>query len=161
MLFPEMGLLRTLALEGEPSDKDAARATRLFGSDEWERIFRLRKDPESGVDGWAARKAYLNLLRWRLQAQLGYRWTHPLEVRNLHNRPVYEMVFATDHDAGTRIMSALYSRAEIQMDALMKDARAEASGKPRLFPLSQVPAPAPTYVYDPPFDPELFPNIMG
>ena len=43
MLFPTSGLLRTLSLRSEPSAADVARATRLFGSDQWQAVFEARR----------------------------------------------------------------------------------------------------------------------
>jgi uncharacterized protein DUF6531 len=140
-------------------DRDAARATRLFGTEEWKRIYELRRDPGSSVDGWAARRAYLNLLRWRLK-DLGYKWTMPLEFRNLQNRPVYEMIFATAHEAGERIMRSLYGRAEIQLDAKREDALAHARGQPRLFALDDLSVEPRKFEYLEPFPPDEFPRVV-
>jgi three-Cys-motif partner protein len=80
LLFPSGGLVRTLALEEEQlTDSDAERATRLFGTDAWDPIYQRRVREE--LTGAEAREEYVNLLRWRLEQDLGYRWTHPLEIR--------------------------------------------------------------------------------
>jgi hypothetical protein len=50
-------------------------------------------------------------MRWRLESVLGYRWTHTFEVRNERGGPIYHMIFATDNEAGHRIMAHLYNRA--------------------------------------------------
>jgi hypothetical protein len=63
-------------------------------------------------------------MRWRLENVLGYRWTHPLEIVNLGGTPIYHMIFATDHDAGTRIMTSVYNRAASEIPAMRKAARA-------------------------------------
>ena len=35
-----------------------------------------------------AREKYVNLMRWRLESSLGYRFTHPFELRNLRDVPL-------------------------------------------------------------------------
>lgn len=159
LLFNDMGLLRTLALNEELPERAAARATRLFGTEKWRRIYELRRDSVSSVGGWEARRGYLNLLRWRLK-DLGYRWTMPLEFRNLQNRPMYEMIFATAHEAGERIMRSIYGRAEVQLDAKREDALALARGEPRLFPLDDLGVEPREYEYLEPFPPNQFPETV-
>jgi hypothetical protein len=70
-----------------------------------------------------AREEYVNLMRWRLQTVLGYVWTHPLEVLNERGGPLYHMIFATDHDAGDRIMRHLYAQAAADFPAMREAAR--------------------------------------
>ena len=99
MLFPSAGLVRTLALEeGKMSANDEARATHLFGSEQWRAIYDARaQDKISAAD---AREEYVNLMRWRLERELGYRFTHAFELKNTNGVPVYHMIFATDNDVG-------------------------------------------------------------
>jgi three-Cys-motif partner protein len=154
MLFPTSGLLRTLSLRSEPSVADVARATRLFGSDQWRAVFEARR--KNSIDGGQARAAYLNLMRWRLEKVLGYAQTHPLEIRNLQGGPIYDMIFATDHHAGTSIMSHLYSRASEEIPAMRQAARDEMAGVLRLFDVVGEAEPAPGYRYEAPIAPEDF-----
>lgn len=150
MLFPTSGLLRTLSLKTPPSEADTARATRLFGSDQWQAIFQARK--AGRLDGAGARAAYRNLMRWRLEKVLGYQQTHPLEIRNLQGGPIYDMVFATDHQAGTRIMGHLYSRAADEIPQMRQAILDERAGALRLFePETE---PLGTYTYEAPIPPE-------
>jgi three-Cys-motif partner protein len=151
MLFPSGGLVRTLALQEEKlSIRDELRATRLFGSDSWRRIYERRL--QARLDGADAREEYVNLMRWRLERDLGYRWTHPLELRNTHGVPLYHMIFATDNEAGTRIMEHIYRRAAARMPAMQQEALDRARGQIPLD-LGLEPDPAPTYRYEPPWEP--------
>ena len=55
-------------------------ATRLFGTDRWRAIYELRV--AGAITRAEAREEYVNLMRWRLERDLGYRFTHPLELKN-------------------------------------------------------------------------------
>lgn len=105
---------------------DYERATHLFGTEEWRLVFEARR--KGVIGGREAREGYLNLMRWRLENVLGYTQTHPLEIRSLQGRPLYNMIFATDHPAGTGIMSFLYKKAASEIPAMRQAARDRAAG---------------------------------
>jgi three-Cys-motif partner protein len=152
MLFPTAGIVRTMALDGQPiSTTDVARATRLFGTDVWRHIYegRLR----SRLSAAEAREEYLNLMRWRLENDLGYRWTHPLLLQNTRGVPLYHMIFGTDNQAGTNIMAHLYSVAARTIPAMRQEARDRASGQQTLD--LDYTSQAATYTYAPPWDPPV------
>ena len=151
MLFPSAGLMRTLALdEWKVTPADEERATRLFGDVSWRAIYELRlADRLTGAD---AREEYVNLMRSRLERVLGYRWTHPLELKTTGGIPVYHMIFATDHDAGTRIMEHLYRTAAAEIPAMRKEAADRAAGQQTLD-LGFEPPPGAGYRYEPPWEP--------
>lgn len=124
MLFPSGGLIRTLALDPEKlREADAHRATRLFGTDGWRPIYEARRANEIG--GSTARDGYVNLMRWRLERDLKYEWTHPLEIKNMRGNPIYHMILATDNEAGTKIMSDLYSEAAKRIPKMREEAQAQ------------------------------------
>ena len=100
MLFPTQGLIRTLTLKKLLAESDARRASRLFGSDTWRAIYDSRRRNE--FSGEQASVEYLNLMRYRLERDLGYRWTHPLAIKNLRGRLIYHMIFATDNGPGPK-----------------------------------------------------------
>lgn len=86
MLFPTSGIVRTLALdEAKVTDEDKARASRLFGSEQWLPIYDLRATGE--ISAVEAREEYVNLMRWRLERDLGYRFAHPFELKNTGAAP--------------------------------------------------------------------------
>lgn len=152
MLFPTQGIVRTLALEQEKVTKaDVARATRLFGTDQWQAIYNLRtSDLITGVE---AREEYVNLIRWRLERVLGYRFTHPFELNNTRGGTLYHMIFATDNDAGTRIMETIYRNAAQRLPAMLQEARDRASGQQVLdLGLDQRTGDI-GYRYEPPWEP--------
>lgn len=115
MLFADGMFPRTLPLDGLASPAVGAKLTTMYGSPAWEAIYHARV--EGRLEAAEAREEYLNLMRWRLEKVLGYRWTHPLEFRNEHGVPLYHMVFATDHEVGTKIMTWIYSSARRRFPA--------------------------------------------
>lgn len=72
--------IRTLPRDGRVRPEDATKLTLMYGTDHWQRIYRGRF--EGTLSPGYAREEYVNLMRWRLEHVLGYRWTHPLEIFN-------------------------------------------------------------------------------
>ena len=104
-------------------------------------IYNARR--EAAISGSEARELYLNLMRWRLENELGYKWTHPLELKNLGGTSIYYMIFATCDAAGDRIMRHLYNKAANQFPHMQNEARQrlrqiedDATGVQRLFDIS-------------------------
>jgi hypothetical protein len=77
-------------------------------------------------------------MRWRLAHDLGYQRTHVLEFKNSRSTPLYHMVFASDHDAGDKIMAGLYATAANRNQDMAQDAIAHKTGVRRLFAASEV-----------------------
>jgi three-Cys-motif partner protein len=154
MLFPTSGIVRTLALEEEKvSDADIARATRLFGTEEWKPIHKLRLANE--ISAAEAREEYVNLMRWRLERVLGYRYAHPFELKNTKGSTLYHMIFATDNGAGTRIMAAIYANAAKRLPDMLEDARNRIRGQQALdLGLEPIESEA-GYQYEPPWEPRF------
>src|SRR5262249_54266222 len=93
ILFTAPGLMRTLAYdESKVRPEDYARISRLFGTDAWRAIHDLKL--RGKIRPARAREEYLNLLRWRLEGDLDYDSTHPIELMNTRGSPLYHMVFA-------------------------------------------------------------------
>lgn len=152
MLFPTSGIVRTLALdEAKVSGEDEARATRLFGCEQWRPIYELRAADE--ITAAEAREEYANLMRWRLENDLGYRFTHPFELKNTRGGTLYHMIFATDNDAGTRIMEAIYADAAKRIPEMLQEAKDRARGQQALDLGIELSASAETYHYEPPWEP--------
>ena len=151
MLFPTSGIVRTLALDKEKlSGSDEERADRLFGTNCWRSIYDLRIADR--IDAAEAREEYVNLMRWRLQRELGYRFTHPFEVKNTKGVSLYHMIFATDNDAGTSIMEHIYNKAAQNMPEMRKEARDRAQGQTALD--IETEAPGSGYRHEPPWEPQ-------
>lgn len=139
LLFAQPMFTRLLKVNGDQvRPQDAEAITALFGFEGWQKIYEARL--AESIEPGQAREEYLNLMRWRLETQLGYKWTHPLEVRNEKNHIIYYMIFATDHEAGNRIMSNVYAQAAAEFPAMReyalrrrKQQQAEQSGVMSLF----------------------------
>lgn len=144
--------------------------TQMLGTDAWRHIADGRR--RGLLTSTQAREEWVNLMRWRLQDELGYAKSHPFTMRNTAGREIYDMIFTSDHDAGDRIMTHLYGKAESEHEemrqhalALRRDRRAEERGDVALFPLTpEMVSPAATsyeasYVYEPPHKPYRLPGL--
>jgi three-Cys-motif partner protein len=152
MLFPEPMFVRFLRTNGGEVEPDhERRITDMYGTDEWFHIYRARLDGR--LTPAEARTEYVNLMRWRPQAVLGYTWTHTLEVHNEPGRPIYHLIFATDHDAGDRIMRHLYSRALNKCPNMRRQAIDQRRGALRLFDDAESRDQPEEYRYEPPWPP--------
>jgi len=157
------------ALGGD--DLDAAlrysnRVTDMFGDDSWlQAYYAWQRGLLSPTD---FREELANLMRWRLEHALGYKVTHEFEMKNTVGSPIYRMIFATDNEAGDRIMSHIYGTAAAKRPKMQAEARAaaqavrEAQGKvtqPGLFdPLPRAVKDVALYVHEPPHPPYELPD---
>lgn len=133
--------------------------TDMIGSEEWIPIVKdLRAEilTPAEANAW-----WLNLFQWRLQHVLGYRHTYSFTMKNTSGRDIYEMVFATDHSAGDRIMRSLYGKALARHSAmrqhalaLRREQRLEVVGADALFSLTPDMVAAPAVVDDQVYDPQ-------
>jgi three-Cys-motif partner protein len=120
------------------------RVSTMYGDEDWKRIqsalWRRHITPAE------YRAEMINLMRVKLQYNLGYAFTHRIPMQMLPNKmTIFEMVFATDHWAGDNIMRYLYNRAaqrEIEMMRQAKNARqqkeSDARGDLGLFDVSDL-----------------------
>lgn len=109
ILMPEPALARVLGLRGVNGQRSAQRLDRLFGSRDWLPIHQGRRSGTLPPE--LMRAEFVNLYRWRLEKELGYRTTHALQIVNTAGHPVYTLVFATDSAPGDVIMGHLYGSA--------------------------------------------------
>ena len=131
LLFPEPMFVRFLRTDGGEVDQNQARSvTDVYGTDRWWAIYEARLRHHNPRQ---ARAEYVNLTRWRLEERLGYEWTHTLEVHNERDMPIYHLIFATDHEAGNRIMAHLYNRAVKEFPRMRQHAIDQRTGAARLF----------------------------
>ena len=86
---------------------------------------------------------------------LGYRFTHPFELKNTKGSPLYHMILATDSDAGTRIMRSIYTNAAKRLPAMLQETRDRLRGQ-QAFDLGVEPtAPELGFRYEPPWEPKF------
>jgi three-Cys-motif partner protein len=116
----------------------ARRVDAFYGDDGWRRIHQARQRNELSADSY--RGEMVNLLRWRLGADLGYEHTAHIPMRLHSGMSIYEMVFASDHPVGVRIMTHLYRKAAerepamaAEEAAILEQIRNEADGLLTLF----------------------------
>jgi three-Cys-motif partner protein len=126
MLLAAGMFMRNLPTSGAATEGSRRTLTAMYGTDQWTAIYDARV--AGHLTGRQAREEYVNLMRWRLQNVLGYRWTHPLEIFNERGVPIYHMIFATDHQAGDRIMTNLYNQAANEFPAMRHQARVLRAG---------------------------------
>ncbi|HUK70880.1 MAG TPA: three-Cys-motif partner protein TcmP [Streptosporangiaceae bacterium] len=143
------GLLpRGLRFRTETLDTSVAdRMSSMFGTDIW--LEALQAARENLLPGAEFRRELTNLMRWRLEQELGYQTTLDFQVTNTSGNGIFDMIFATDHWAGEKIMTDLYSTALRRQPALRQKAqlqrrqdREEAQGVHGLFDLTEL-APSP------------------
>jgi three-Cys-motif partner protein len=105
----------------------AGRVDRMYGSGTWRKILSARLDAES-ITAAEFRAEMVNLLRWQLETHLNYRHTVRIPMRMKNKTDLCDMVFATDHEAGLKIMSYLYKKAAEREPRMREEAIAAASG---------------------------------
>lgn len=149
MLFSSTAPMRVLGLRKPMTVDAAAQITRLFGTTAWRPIHELRRADELSAE--EARDEFVSLMRWRLETDLGYARTHPLLLKSERGVPLYHMIFATDHEAGDRIMSSIYAVAARTIPDMAREAREHRPGAQLSLGL---PSEEPVgYIYDPPRPP--------
>lgn len=124
----------------------ASRMSDMFGTDVW--IEALEAARENVLTGAQFRAELTNLMRWRLEQDLGYQTTLDFQVTNTTGSGIFDMIFATDHWAGEKIMTDLYSAAMRRQPTLRHKAqlqrrqdREEAQGVHGLFDLVEPGSP--------------------
>jgi three-Cys-motif partner protein len=140
LLFAASMLPRGLASEkANAVERFADRITAMYGTDDWREAYLARR--RELIGGTRLRDELLNVMRWRLEKVLGYRMTHSFAMRNSTGNEIYNLVFATDHTAGERIMNHIYRKAAEAQPAMVAEAaarrqheREEKAGVPGLFP---------------------------
>lgn len=103
----------------------AGRVDALYGSSDWRRIQSAREQGLISADDY--RDEMVNLLRWRLENELGYLLTARIPMRMPSGVPIYDMVFATDHHVGDKIMTHLYQRAARREPQMQREVKARAA----------------------------------
>ncbi|WP_378739056.1 three-Cys-motif partner protein TcmP [Nocardia brasiliensis] len=125
---PELWLLVSPAFVargvGGRRSKSAAfrdKVTRFYGTRNWLNIQDAREARE--ITGAEYREEMVNLIRYRLMNHLGYRHTERIPMRMTNGTTIYDMVFASDHDVGAKIMRSLYRKAAEREPRMIEEAR--------------------------------------
>ena len=118
----QIGRVVNNSLDARNLQRAEQQVTDLFGSEEWRPI--LSDRGAAILDAERARDELTNLMRWRLEKGLHYKYTHSLRLTNLKGVPLYDMIFATDHDVGDKIMSDVYRKAAAKFPRMRSEIRA-------------------------------------
>ena len=118
ILLPHTSIPRLAGWDNAMGVDDAlsAKVTSFFGSESWRAIDERRQSND--LTASEARNLYLSLFRYKLECELGYQKTLAIEMGNEQGIPVYVLVFASDHEAGVRIMSSVLEQARKQAASL-------------------------------------------
>lgn len=127
----------------------ARRVDQLYGTDRWRRILAARDSETISPAGF--RSEMVNLLRWQFEKDLKYTHTIRIPMKMTNNTEIYDMVFATDHPAGLKIMSHLYKKAAEREPRMREEAIAAQTGQDSLFP--DLTGPVPEWKSEPCWDP--------
>lgn len=123
ILFGTSFLPRGLQIGQDQMDaKFGDRLTYMFGSEEWVPIVQARRN--GVLDPAQTRLELLNLMRWRLQNELGYRATYPFTMKNTGGQDIYHMIFVSDHPVGDKVMRYLYDKALAEHEVMRQTALA-------------------------------------
>ncbi|WP_405086427.1 three-Cys-motif partner protein TcmP [Microbispora sp. NBC_01389] len=127
----------------EIDDNVANQMSLMFGTEQWREA--LAATREGDLTGAEFRDELTNLMRWRLERDLGYKATRVFKVTNTRGSEIFDMIFATDHWVGDKIMRAVYSKAASRQGALRerarqhrKQSREEKAGHVGLFDVDEV-----------------------
>ncbi|GGO30145.1 hypothetical protein GCM10010116_60400 [Microbispora rosea subsp. aerata] len=107
--------------QAEIDDNVANQMSLMFGTEQWREA--LAATREGDLTGAQFRDELTNLMRWRLERDLGYKATRVFKVTNTRGSEIFDMIFATDHWVGDKIMKAVYSKALSRQGALRERAR--------------------------------------
>ena len=138
------------------SDPLARRVDALYGNTRWHPIWRARHNDE--IDAETFRAEMTNLVRWQLETELGYRHTARIPMKTHTNVEIYDMVFATDHAVGIKIMSDLYAKAwerepEMRLEAMEAMKAPSRWSEESLFDMEPTSPEAPKWRSEPCWDP--------
>lgn len=125
LLPTDTGFTRTLFLNRDLEEWAERDMLRIFGNDQWRQIYELRK--EGHIDPDTARTRYVELYAQQLRDSAGYTYVLDRQIKTKDGRPLYFLIFATDHDAGQRIMDHCFDRVwppeEGQLSLFIKEPR--------------------------------------
>jgi three-Cys-motif partner protein len=105
LLPTDMGFIRLIPDYPE-------KVTRMYGHDRWREIEARRRSGEISPDD--ARGAYVRMYAEGLEA-LGYRTVLDRQIKKENGQPMYFLMFATDHDAGEKIMDHCFDEVRMRV----------------------------------------------
>lgn len=143
----------TKGVAGTNGEAFASRVDLLYGTRDWRSIQDARTANLISAEEY--REEMVNLLRWRLEQVLSYSATARIPMHLTTGMPIYDMVFATDHPVGQKIMTYLYRKAAEREPAMLAEARTlaakkrqEKAGIQTLFDMDPDPVPIGDLVWE-------------
>jgi three-Cys-motif partner protein len=128
ILFSDTGVSRL-------ADEYPAYVTRVFGHERWESIRDERKTGLLTAD--QSRTAYIQMYADGLKTELGYLYVDERQIEKPDRRPMYFLVFASDHPAGRNIMDNRFDKVRLnQQEELGQGALFDQPSAPRRRRLS-------------------------
>jgi three-Cys-motif partner protein len=107
ILFPtDMGFVRLA-----PDHPELV--SRIYGHDRWRQIFERRATGD--ITAEQARSEYVRLYGEGLTG-LGYRVVLDRQIRKSNGSPMYFLIFATDNEAGERIMDHVFDQVHLRVN---------------------------------------------
>lgn len=111
VLFPSASLLRLLPRKGEVNPDHAAILDRMMPGPGWRNVYEQRLDGTIAPD--EAKERYVELYRQGVE-DLGYKaYSRPIAAPSKpggKRRERYQLIFATEHEAGEKIMLDVFRR---------------------------------------------------
>lgn len=124
LYFGHALLPRGLKFSGdEPDPEFAQRVDRMFGTPHWRELWYARRDKALNPEQF--RNELVNLMRWRLENELGYGTTIPLEFTNTTGHPIYTVIFATSNTTGNKIMESVFAKHGVALEKMRTTKRVE------------------------------------
>lgn len=102
----------------------------MYGPGDWQTIEQRRTAGK--IDADQARGEYVQMYAKGLK-DLGYETVLDRQIKKPNGSPMYFLLFATDHDAGERIMDHCFDRVRLRVN--------EELGQAQLFPVTDGPRP--------------------
>lgn len=136
LMSPTMIMKGVRGKGGVPYERYREQVDRLYGGGEWRQILRARDEHKLTAPEY--RNAMINLMRWKLEHELGYAVSQRIPMRMPNKVEIYDMVFATDHPVGDKIMRHLYNKAALREPEMMRQAKEAKSGQFSLFDDAEV-----------------------
>ena len=109
--------------QDKPNVEYAKRVDRMFGTTQWRELWHARRD--GFLTGEQFRAELVNLMRWRLERDLGYSTTIPLEFTNTTGHPIYTVIFATSNATGDKIMGSVFAKHGVALEKMRAAKRVE------------------------------------
>jgi hypothetical protein len=124
LYFGHALLPRGLQFTGtEPDPTYAHRVDRMFGTPQWRELWCARQDGVLNAEQFRAE--LVNLMRWRLEKELGYATTIPLEFTNTTGHPIYTVIFATSNSTGDKIMGSVFAKHGVALERMRTTKKVE------------------------------------